>query len=175
MRISNRGALDGFRHRVIVSTDIGGTDPDDFQSMVHFLLYADVFDVEGLISSSAIGPGRKKDILTVIDCYEKDYENLRAHSDKYPTPKTLRALTKQGETQVAPYAGVRFATEGSDRIVHCARRDDPRPLYILGWGGIDDIAQALHDAPDILPKLRVDLDRRAKQKMGSGPISVYRR
>ena len=36
------------RPRVIVSTDIGGTDPDDFQSMVHFLLYADMFDVEGL-------------------------------------------------------------------------------------------------------------------------------
>ena len=25
------------RPRVIVSTDIGGTDPDDLQSMVHFL------------------------------------------------------------------------------------------------------------------------------------------
>jgi hypothetical protein len=28
-------------------------------------------------------------------------------------------------------------------------------LYILVWGGIEDLAQALHDAPDILPKLRV--------------------
>ena len=37
----------------------------------------------------------------------------------------------------------------------CARRSDPRPLWILVWGGIDDLAQALHDAPDILPKLRV--------------------
>jgi hypothetical protein len=26
---------------------------------------------------------------------------------------------------------------------------------VLVWGGIDDLAQALHDAPDILPKLRV--------------------
>jgi hypothetical protein len=41
---------------VIVSTDIGGTDPDDFQSMMHFLVYADRFDVEGLISSPS--PGR---------------------------------------------------------------------------------------------------------------------
>ena len=155
MKISNSGALAGHRYRVIVSTDIGGTDPDDFQSMVHFLVYADVFDVEGLISSSAIGPGRKKDILTVIDCYEKDYDNLKRYSQQYPTPDTLRALTKQGEIQVAPYAGVRGTTEGSEWIVNCARRDDPRPLYILGWGGIDDVAQALHDAPDILPKLRV--------------------
>ena len=26
---------------------------------------------------------------------------------------------------------------------------------MLVWGGIEDLAQALHDAPDILPKLRV--------------------
>ncbi len=37
----DRGGLDGQRYRVIVSTDIGGTDPDDFQSMVHLLVYAD--------------------------------------------------------------------------------------------------------------------------------------
>lgn len=151
---ANKGALAGHRFRVIISTDIGGTDPDDFQSMVHFFVYADCFDVEGLISSP-FGPGRKKHILDVIDCYEKDYANLRTYSDRYPPPDALRALTKQGETDVAPYAGVRHATEGSDWFVTCARRDDPRPLYVLVWGGLEDLAQALHDAPDILPKLRV--------------------
>ncbi len=30
-----------YKHRVIISTDIGGTDPDDFQSMVHLLVYSD--------------------------------------------------------------------------------------------------------------------------------------
>ena len=34
-------------------------------------------------------------------------------------------------------------------------RDDPRPLHVLVWGGIEDLAQALHDAPEILPNLRV--------------------
>ena len=150
------GALDGNRYRVIVSTDIGGTDPDDFQSMVHLLLYADIFDIEGLISTSGIsGPGRKQDIFDVIDCYEKDFDNLKKHSDQYPTPDSLRALTKQGEINFVPYPGVQNPTEGSEWIIECARRDDPRPLHILGWGGLEDIAQALHDAPDILPKLRV--------------------
>ncbi|UCC99171.1 MAG: DUF1593 domain-containing protein [Phycisphaerales bacterium] len=148
------GALAGHRYRVIVSTDIGGTDPDDFQSMVHFLVYADCFDIEGLISSP-FDMGRKEDILRVIDCYEKDYANLKTYSDRYPTPDALRAMTKQGETERAPYAGVRSPTEGSRWIVECARRDDPRPLYVLVWGLIEDLAQALHDAPDILPKLRV--------------------
>src|SRR5215203_3166682 len=149
-----QGALDGVRHRVLVSTDIGGTDPDDQQSMVHLLLYADVFDLEGLVSSP-YGPGRKSHILEVIDRYERDYPNLRSHSARYPAPDALRAITKQGETEVAPYGGVRRSTEGSEWIVARARAEDPRPLYVLVWGGLEDLAQALHDAPDILPKLRV--------------------
>jgi len=151
---ASRGALAGHRHRIVVSTDIGGTDPDDFQSMVHLLVYADVLEIEGLISSP-FDMGRKEDILRVIDCYEKDYAHLKTYSDRYPTPDVLRAITKQGETERAPYAGVRGSTEGSRWIIKCAQRDDPRPLYVLVWGLIEDLAQALHDAPDILPKLRV--------------------
>jgi hypothetical protein len=141
------------RPRVIVSTDIGGTDPDDFQSMVHFLVYADMFDIEGLISSP-YGPGRREHILQVIDRYEVDYPNLKTYSDRYPTPDALRGLAKQGAITSSP-GGVGKPTEGSEWIVRAARRDDPRPLWILVWGGIDDLAQALHDAPDILPRLRV--------------------
>ncbi|MEP1445263.1 MAG: DUF1593 domain-containing protein [Paraglaciecola sp.] len=142
------------KHRVIISTDIGGTDPDDFQSMVHLLLYADALDIEGLISSP-FGEGTKQDILHVIDLYQQDYPNLKRHSDDYPSPEQLRAITKQGEKKSAPYQGYRRSTEGSRWIVERARADDPRPLYVLVWGGIEDLAQALHDAPDILPKLRV--------------------
>jgi hypothetical protein len=142
------------RSRVIVSSDIGGTDPDDFQSMVHFLLYADMFDVEGIISSP-YGPGRREHILQVIDLYARDYANLRTHSAQYPPPDALRAIARQGAIDGAGPAGFGLPTEGSQWIVRCARRADPRPLWVLVWGGIDDLAQALHDAPDILPKLRV--------------------
>jgi hypothetical protein len=72
------------RPRMVVSTDIGETDPDDFQSMVHLLVYADALDLEGLISSPC-GPGRKEHILQVIDHYARDYKNLRTYSGKYPT------------------------------------------------------------------------------------------
>ena len=142
------------RPRVIVSTDIGGTDPDDVQSMVHFLVYADMFDVEGLISSP-YGPGRRDHILQVIDRYAVDYPNLTTYSDRYPSPDELRRVTREGALDPAVGSGVGRPTEGSDWIVRAARRNDPRPLWVLVWGGIDDLAQALHDAPDILPKLRV--------------------
>lgn len=83
------------RPRVVVSSDIGGTDPDDFQSMVHLLLYADVLDLEGLISSP-FGPGRARHILEVIAEYEKDFPALRRHSLRYPQPAFLRGITKEG-------------------------------------------------------------------------------
>lgn len=142
------------RPRVIVSTDIGGTDPDDFQSMVHLLVYADMFDIEGLISSP-YGPGRREHILQVIDKYAADYQNLKTYSARYPAPDDLRRVAKEGALDPTPGSGIGRPTEGSDLIVRAARREDARPLWVLVWGGIDDLAQALHDAPDILPKLRV--------------------
>jgi Cellulose-binding Sde182, nucleoside hydrolase-like domain len=151
---SPASAQAGPRPRVIVSTDIGGTDPDDFQSMVHFLVYADMFDVEGLISSP-YGPGRREHILEVIERYAADYRNLKTYSDRYPSPEELGRITKEGALDPAGSSGLGRSTEGSDLIVRAARRNDPRPLWVLVWGGIDDLAQALHDAPDILPKLRV--------------------
>ncbi|WP_407083116.1 nucleoside hydrolase-like domain-containing protein [Paenibacillus aurantius] len=149
-----KGALNGERYRVIVSTDIGGSDPDDFQSLVHYLLYSDLFDTEGLISSPW-SHGRKEHILEVIDQYERDYLSLRAHSENYPDPHYLRSISKQGTIDFAPYRGFSNPTEGSDWIIHCARKKDERPLYLLVWGLLEDLAQALHDDPGIQDKLRV--------------------
>ena len=142
------------KQRIIVSTDIGGTDFDDFQSMVHLLVYADTLDLEGIISSP-YGDGRKSHILEAIDAYEKDYPNLLTYSKDYPSADSLRKIVKQGAEDLPDVRGYATLTEGSEWIIKCARKTDSRPLNILIWGGIDDLAQALHDAPDILPKLRV--------------------
>ncbi len=140
--------------RVIISSDIGGTDDDDFQSMIHYLMYADRFETEGLISS-AYGQGRKQDILKIIDLYEQDFAKLKAGGKDFPLPEELREVTMQGETERAPLKGWRKSTEGSDWIIRCAKKEDSRPLWILVWGGLEDVAQALRDAPEIAPKLRV--------------------
>jgi hypothetical protein len=144
------------RPRVIVSTDIGGTDFDDFQSLVHLLVYADRIALEGLIASPwGAARNRKKHLLKLIDIYAKDYPNLKTHSAGYPTPDQLRALSKQGGTDSAGLRGWGERTEGSDWIIGRARQDDRRPLWLLVWGGIDDLAQALHDDPAIKKNLRV--------------------
>jgi hypothetical protein len=152
--IPDGGALAGSRYRVVISTDIGGTDEDDIQSMIHYLLYSDMFDTEGLLSSP-FGLGRAEDILKVIARYERDYPTLKRHSDNYPTPDYLRSITKQGAINPSPPEGYSHSTAGSKWIAKCAERKDPRPLYVFVWGLITDIAQALHDHTDIAERVRV--------------------
>lgn len=141
--------------RILISTDIGGTDPDDNQSITHFLMYNDLFDTEGLISSPSYGSGNKQELLRMIDLYEKDFPQLKKHNKNLASPDYLRSICKQGRRGAAPYCGYITPTEGSEWIVECARKKSDRPLWILVWGGLDDVAQALHDAPDIKDKIRI--------------------
>ncbi len=124
------------------------------QSLVHLLLYADVIDLEGLVASPP-GAGRTSHIAGIIDVYARDYPLLRAHSATYPAPDTLHALTRQGALDAAPPAGWSQPTDGSRWIIERARRPDPRPLYVLVWGSITDVAQAVHDDPGIKSRIRV--------------------
>jgi hypothetical protein len=141
--------------RILISTDIGGTDPDDNQSMIHFLMYSNMFNTEGLVSSPSYGRGTKQHLLDMIALYEKDLPKLKTHDAGFPEPHALRAICKQGKQGAAPFAGYTKATEGSDWIVKCARKKSSQPLWVLVWGGLEDLAQALHDAPDITRKIKV--------------------
>ncbi|MBD3343939.1 MAG: DUF1593 domain-containing protein [Chitinivibrionales bacterium] len=143
------------KHRVIVSTDIGGSDPDDFQSMVHFLVYADTFDIEGLVSSPPDG-GRASHIRATLDEYEKDYAAPASHNSGYPTPEYLRSVTVQGATTAQSNATPLDAiSSGAQHIIDRAHVSDNRPLWILVWGSITDVAQAVHKDPSIKEKIRI--------------------
>src|SRR5919106_1091612 len=107
--------------RILISTDIGGTDPDDNQSMIHLLMYSDMFDIEGLVSSPSYGNGNKEEILRMIGLYEKDLPKLQKHKNGFPSPDHLRSVTKQGRRGAAPYVGYTSATEGSEWIIKCAK------------------------------------------------------
>jgi len=145
---------ESIKPRILISSDIGGTDPDDFQSMIHLLMYADLFQIEGLLSSP-YGNGRKEDFLTMIDLYEADLQKLQIHSNGFPAPDSLRNVVKQGSKHCAPYKGFSMPTEGSDWIIKCAKDHTDQPLWILIWGGLEDLVQALNDAPEIKENIKV--------------------
>ncbi|WP_308992190.1 nucleoside hydrolase-like domain-containing protein [Mariniflexile litorale] len=140
--------------RILISSDIGGTDDDDFQSAIHLFMYSDLFNIEGLISSP-FGNGRKKDFLDMINLYEQDFQQLTNHNKNLLKPNYLRSICKQGAIPSAPFKGYDLPTEGSEWIIKCAKIKSDQPLWVLVWGGIEDVAQALHDAPEIEKNIKV--------------------
>lgn len=150
------GALAGEKSRLIVLSDIGTkVDPDDFQSMVHLLLYSNILDIEGLIGSMTWRGDNMEAIEEVIAAYEKDYDRLISHSPDFPTPEYLRSVTKKGATRASNGGYRTEGTQGSDWIIERAHEDDPRPLWISVWGAITDVAQAVYEDPSIKEKIRV--------------------
>ncbi len=136
--------------RLVVLTDIGG-DPDDQQSLIRLMLYANEFEIEGLIASASGTPGELKQavvradlIREIVNAYGKVRENLLLHAPGYPTAESLLQVVKSGNDNRGMEAiGEGHDTEASRWIISTTDRADARPLNITIWGGQTDFAQAL--------------------------------
>jgi len=138
---------------VIISTDIGGDDPDDHQSLIHFLFYSDRFETLGIISSPP-GKGRLSDIEEVLAAYERDFPKLNSISKDYPLPDHLREVSKQGETEIQSSEKPEHVSSGAEFMANQIL-DYGKPVFVLIWGSITDLAQAIHFYPEIKPLIRV--------------------
>jgi hypothetical protein len=138
--------------RIIISTDIGGKDPDDYQSLVHYLLYSDMVKTEALISSPPFY-GTADNILETLECYRADFSKLKTRGN-YPEPRELEAVTVQGAEDTGS-PGPEKNTSGSEKIIECALAEDESPLFVLLWGSMTDLAQALYVCPEITRNIRV--------------------
>ena len=132
--------------RVIVMTDIAN-EPDDQMSMVRFLVYSNEFDVEGLIADTSTwmrNTVRPDVIQHVLDAYEQVQPTLATHAAGFPTAAALRAVVTTGQPSYGMASvGPDRMSPGAERIIQAADRDDPRPLWVLAWGGANTLAQAL--------------------------------
>lgn len=133
------------RIRVIVTTD---GEIDDECSLVRFLLYANEWDVEGIITSSSQyhSHGHKwagdNWIDPYLDAYEKVYTQLQKHDSRYPSPTYLRERTVLGN--VESEGDMDMPTAGSELIAKVLLDEtDPRPVWLQAWGGTNTIARAL--------------------------------
>ncbi len=132
--------------RVLVMTDIAN-EPDDQMSMVRFLVYANEYDVEGLVATTSTwmrNRVRPDVIRTVLDAYAQVHPTLSRHADGFPPADALRALVTTGQPAYGMAAvGAGKASPGAELIVRAADKADPRPLWVLAWGGANTLAQAL--------------------------------
>lgn len=145
-------AAEKSKPRLAVLTDIGG-DPDDQQSLIRLMVYANEFEIEALIASASGTPGELQRAVTrpdlirqIVDAYGEVLPNLRKHASGWPTHNDLIQRIKSGN----PQRGREFIGQGHDtagsgeiiRLVEQGSADDPLNLAI--WGGQTDLAQALH-------------------------------
>jgi len=142
------------RPRVFVLTDIAN-EPDDQMSLVRFLVYANHFDVEGLVATTStwLRTGVRPDVLHgVLDAYAEVQPNLLRHASGFPSAADLKRLVAAGQPGYGLAAtGPGKASAGSALLLAAMRRDDPRPLWVSVWGGANTLAQALLDARARLP------------------------
>lgn len=144
-------ALAADRPRLAVLTDIGG-DPDDQQSLVRLLVYANEFEIEVLLASASGTRGELKESITrtdlirqMVDAYGVVRPNLLLHATGWPTVEQLRACIVSGNHRRGrEHIGAGHDTAGSRALI--ARIDAgtaERPLNVSIWGGQTDLAQAL--------------------------------
>lgn len=170
---SEHGGTDsefGLKPRIVVLTDIapGDIEPDDMESMIRLMVHADLFEIEGLITSGGWNSGGRaypvgwKDSLSrTINAYEKDLPNLMKRSGQttfmsieeemekqeigyWPSAEYMSRRAMVGSLELGRHKiGEDNRSAGSDHIIALADEDDDRPIWILAWGGANTFAQAV--------------------------------
>ena len=154
--------------RLVVCTDIAPADvePDDMESMVRLMAYADCFEIEALITSVGWNcdpyPIEWKQYLTrVIEAYRKDVSRLMSRSNQkgflpleqengqqemyyWPSADYLTQRAVMGSVNGGiKVIGKDNDSQGSELLIRLADEDDARPIYVAAWGGANTLAQAI--------------------------------
>jgi hypothetical protein len=141
-------ALTAGKPRLIVLTDISN-EPDDEESLVRLLVYANEYDLEGLIATTSVwlrDKIRPDLIRRGVEAYGQVRDNLLRHAPGFPGTGDLLARIKSGSTRFGMEGvGEGHTSDGSRHIIEVVDRPDPRPIWVAVWGGANTLAQALWD------------------------------
>lgn len=154
--------------RLVVLTDIGpaNVEPDDNESAVRLLSYADRFEIEAICTTIGWNcdpyPTEWAEYLTrVVDAYETDVKNLMKRSKQsgfntlfaengkqklgyWPSVKYIRSRVMMGSQKAGiGVIGKDNDSPGSDFLIKLADENDPRPIWVTAWGGANTLAQAI--------------------------------
>lgn len=163
-----QAAEPALKPRLVVCTDIAPADvePDDMESMVRLMAYADRFEIEAIITTVGWNcdpyPAEWREYLTrVIEAYRHDVPNLMKRSRQasflpleqengrqqlgyWPSADYIASRAVMG----SQHGGIKVIgadndSPGSELLIRLADEDDPRPIYVAAWGGANTLAQAI--------------------------------
>ncbi len=154
--------------RLVVCTDIAPADvePDDMESAVRLMAYADQFEIEAILTTIGWNcdpyPAQWAHYLdTVVQAYALDLPNLMQRSGQqsfmplseenrcqrigyWPSADYVRSRCMMGSQR----AGIQVIGEDNDSpgsrfLIQLADEDDDRPIWVTAWGGANTLAQAI--------------------------------
>ena len=154
--------------RLVVCTDIAPADvePDDMESMVRLMAYADLFEIEALITSvgwncDPYPTEWSQYLFRVIEAYRQDVPKLMRRSGQ----RKFLPIAKENGQQCIGYwpsadylcsravmgsrrGGIKAIGEdndspGSELLIRLGDEEDSRPIYVAAWGGANTLAQAI--------------------------------
>lgn len=159
---------ENLKPRIVVMTDIGPAEvePDDNESAVRLLAYADRFEIEGIITTIGWNcdpyPVEWAEYLKrVIDAYQVDVQNLMKRSKQeefkgveeengrqelgyWPSADYIRGRSMMGSSRAGiGVIGPENDSPGSELLIRLADEDDDRPIWLCSWGGANTFAQAV--------------------------------
>ncbi len=145
--------------RVAIISDIGN-EPDDQMSFVRLLLYSNELDLEAMIASTSTwqkAATHPETMRAIVKAYGQVRPNLLLHAQGWPTADALEQRIFAGQPAYGMAAtGEGKASAGSQALLKAIARDDPRPLWICLWGGVNTLAQALIDLRATHPPAEMD-------------------
>ncbi|KAK2685866.1 hypothetical protein QWA68_015089 [Fusarium oxysporum] len=136
--------------RVFIISDISN-EPDDAESLVRYLLYANELETRGLVACTSTHIRNKtcpEDMEAIVRGYAQVADNLNVHvhpDSPFPPAQTLLAMIRSGpamygkaalEPSVPLSGGTVLLIDEIDKSLD--------PLWVLCWGGTNVLAQALH-------------------------------
>lgn len=129
--------------RVFVFTDINidSGDPDDRQSLIHLLWYADELQIEGIVPDRWNARGLEACQL-VIEAYAKDYTSYSFAKKNYPAPSNIADVIAKD-------------VEDASQLFSLAASDRSSPLYVLIWGNMDLFKSILSAQPESYNNIRL--------------------
>lgn len=129
--------------RVFVFTDINidAGDPDDRQSLIHLLWYANELRIEGVVPDRWDARGFEA-CQQVAEAYSKDYPEFGFNNKGFPGPEVVHRL---------------FASNREDAISRFqqAASVENDPLYVLVWGNMSLFGEALRSKPEVWRNIRL--------------------
>jgi hypothetical protein len=157
--------------RVIVLTDLKRTqETDDSQSVVRLLAHADLVEVEALIVSAGVNYWEPRHAVDgyaygfeLLQAYAGSVSNLMKMSEQrgfepveerqpvgyWPSPAYLTQRYALGILlQGLDKTGAGKDNAASRLIAAIVDDSDPRPIYVLAWGGANVLAQTLRDVAE---------------------------